>query len=48
MQGPQAFAKTVPPIFSKISVNPSRCIVARTCSLPGVTVNIDFDLSPFA
>lgn len=39
MQGPQALASTVPPTFSKISIKPSRSIVARICSLPGVMVN---------
>mmetsp|Transcript_9053 Transcript_9053/g.30861 ORF Transcript_9053/g.30861 Transcript_9053/m.30861 type:complete len:245 (-) Transcript_9053:640-1374(-) len=37
MQGPQALARTVAPAFTKDSVSPSRVMVARTCSLPGVT-----------
>ena len=38
MQGPQALASTVPPTFSNTSIRPSRAIVARICSLPGVMV----------
>ena len=38
MQGPQAFASTVPPTFSKMSRSPSRAMVARICSEPGVMV----------
>ena len=38
MQGPQALASTVPPTLSKISIKPSRSMVARICSLPGVMV----------
>ena len=30
MQGPQALARTVAPESSKVDVNPSRAIVART------------------
>ncbi len=36
MQGPQAFASTVAPIDSRSASSPSRSIVARTCSDPGV------------
>src|SRR5437764_14337274 len=37
MQGPQALAKTVAPIASRSARRPSRSMVARTCSDPGVT-----------
>jgi hypothetical protein len=37
MQGPQAFASTTPPISSSARSWPSRSIVARTRSEPGVT-----------
>ena len=40
MQGPHALAKTSPPTFSNDSIWPSRAIVARTCSEPGVIVNL--------
>ena len=46
MHGPQAFASTTPPTFVKIFSCPSRLIVARICSLPGVIVNSDFVFSP--
>src|SRR5690348_11457965 len=36
MHGPHALASTVPPIASKSPNNPSRSIVASTCSEPGV------------
>jgi hypothetical protein len=39
MQGPHALASTVPPTFSNTSIRPSRSMVARICSLPGVIVN---------
>ena len=39
MHGPHAFASTVPPTASNASRKPSRAIVARTCSEPGVIVN---------
>ena len=39
MHGPQAFASTVAPIASSARSWPSRSIVARTCSEPGVTSN---------
>src|SRR2546425_1169956 len=42
MHGPQALASTNPPIDSKVCNNPSRSIVYRICSEPGVTVNSDF------
>mmetsp|Transcript_33676 Transcript_33676/g.82632 ORF Transcript_33676/g.82632 Transcript_33676/m.82632 type:complete len:486 (+) Transcript_33676:505-1962(+) len=38
MHGPHALASTVPPTRSSVSMMPSRAIVARTCSLPGVIV----------
>ena len=38
MQGPQAFASTVPPTLLKTSMRPSRSMVALICSLPGVMV----------
>ncbi len=38
MQGPQALASTVPPTLLKMSMRPSRSMVARICSLPGVMV----------
>ena len=38
MQGPQALASTVAPIASRVVIWPSRSIVARTCSEPGVTM----------
>ena len=37
MHGPHALASTVPPADSNTSMSPSRAIVARTCSDPGVT-----------
>ncbi len=39
MQGPQAFASTVPPMAWSEAICPSRSMVARTCSEPGVTRN---------
>ena len=45
IQGPQALAKTTPPIFSKEDKIPSRSAVYRTNSEPGVTVNSDLLLS---
>ena len=36
MHGPQALASTVPPIASRSASRPSRSMVARTCSEPGV------------
>src|SRR5437868_14504068 len=46
MQGPHAFANTTPPTFSNSFINPSRSIVNRTNSLPGVIVNSDCAFSP--
>ena len=37
MQGPQALASTVAPACSKAASCPSRSVVARICSEPGVT-----------
>ncbi len=37
MHGPHALASTVAPIASRSASRPSRSIVARTCSDPGVT-----------
>ena len=48
MHGPQALVRTTPPKSSNIFNCPSRSIVARTCSLPGVMVNCDFAFNPFA
>ena len=48
MQGPHALASTVPPSFSKTSTRPSRSIVARICSEPGVIVKGTFALIPAA
>lgn len=39
MQGPQALASTVAPNDSSEAIWPSRSIVARTCSEPGVTIS---------
>jgi hypothetical protein len=39
MHGPQALASTVPPISLSEAICPSRSMVARTCSEPGVTMN---------
>ena len=36
MHGPHALASTTPPIASRSASSPSRSIVARTCSEPGV------------
>mmetsp|Transcript_17484 Transcript_17484/g.52455 ORF Transcript_17484/g.52455 Transcript_17484/m.52455 type:complete len:241 (-) Transcript_17484:1260-1982(-) len=46
MQGPQALASTVPPTLSNTSISPSRSMVARICSLPGVMVNGTLALMP--
>src|SRR5690348_16239379 len=46
MQGPHALAKTLAPILSNFSMNPSRSIVNRTCSDPGVIVNSDLVFNP--
>src|SRR5580698_2556357 len=45
MQGPQALARTTPPISSKVLRKPSFSMVKRTCSEPGVMVNSAFVLS---
>ncbi len=39
MHGPQALARTVAPMRSKSASRPSRSMVARTCSLPGVIIS---------
>ena len=39
IQGPQAFAIIVAPIFSKASIIPSRSAVARMRSEPGLTIS---------
>ena len=36
MHGPQALARTLAPMASRSASRPSRSIVARTCSEPGV------------
>jgi hypothetical protein len=46
MQGPQAFASTVPPICSKVSRKPSRFIVWKIRSEPGEIKNGVFALRP--
>ncbi len=38
MHGPQALASTVAPMRSKSASRPSRSMVARTCSEPGVII----------
>mmetsp|Transcript_9808 Transcript_9808/g.26683 ORF Transcript_9808/g.26683 Transcript_9808/m.26683 type:complete len:321 (-) Transcript_9808:629-1591(-) len=48
MHGPHAFARTVPPTFSKISVSPSLVMVALICSLPGLMANGTLALIPAA
>ena len=48
MQGPQAFARTVAPIASRSASNPSRSIVARICSEPGVISSSTLLFSPCA
>jgi hypothetical protein len=47
MQGPQALARTTPPISSNVLRKPSFSIVKRTCSEPGVMVNSALLLSFF-
>src|SRR3972149_1775559 len=47
IHGPQAFARTVAPIDLRDSIWPSRSIVARICSEPGVTRSGIFALTPF-
>ena len=41
MHGPQALARTTPPNSRRVSAIPSRSIVARICSDPGVIVKMD-------
>ena len=48
MHGPQALASTVAPMASRSASRPSRSIVARTCSEPGVTSSWVFAVRPFA
>jgi hypothetical protein len=48
MQGPQAFARTVPPMASRSASSPSRSTVARTCSEPGVIRSGDLARKPCA
>src|SRR3954449_9266703 len=48
MHGPQALASTVPPIASRSASNPSRSMVARTCSDPGVMRSCVLARSPLA
>ena len=48
MQGPQALASTVPPMALNDSSCPSRSMVARTCSEPGVTIKGTAALMPSA
>ena len=46
MQGPHALASTVAPAVSKTLVKPSRAMVARTVSEPGVTLYGILNLRP--
>ncbi len=48
MHGPQALASTVAPAASKVSSSPSRSIVARTCSEPGVIISSVFTFRPLS
>ena len=48
MQGPQALASTSPPAFSSAASRPSRWMVARICSEPGVTSSCDCSFRPAA
>ena len=48
MHGPHAFASTVAPMASRSSSSPSRSMVARTCSDPGVMRSGDLTVSPAA
>src|ERR1051326_2502063 len=48
MHGPQAFANTVAPMLLNTCMNPSRLTVYRTCSEPGVIVNLDLAFSFFS
>ncbi len=46
MHGPQALASTVAPAASKMPSSPSRSMVARTCSEPGVIISGAWTSSP--
>ncbi|RUS15282.1 hypothetical protein BC937DRAFT_92659, partial [Endogone sp. FLAS-F59071] len=46
MHGPHALANTLAPAFWNASVCPSLAIVARICSDPGVTRNLDLVVMP--
>ena len=48
MQGPHALASTVAPTASRSASRPSRSIVARICSDPGVISSSTLDVSPLA
>ena len=48
MQGPQAFARTMPPASVKVPRVLSRSRVARICSLPGVMKKLAFGVRPAA
>ena len=48
MHGPQLLDSTVPPIFWKMSMKPSRSMVARICSDPGEMVKGTLALMPAA
>ncbi len=48
MHGPHALASTVAPIASRSARSPSRSMVARICSEPGVINSSVFALSPLA
>src|SRR5690606_17105117 len=48
MQGPQALASTVAPTASRSASRPSRSIVARICSEPGVTSSSVWAVRPLA
>ena len=48
MHGPQALASTVAPTASRSASSPSRSIVERICSEPGVTSSSTLDVRPLA
>ena len=48
MHGPQALASTLPPMASRSASRPSRSMVARTCSEPGVTISWVLAVRPLA
>ena len=48
MHGPQALASTVAPTASSSARRPSRSIVARVCSEPGVIMSSTLAVSPWA